>query len=178
MTDKPEPMEEIRKLKRQARVIVCGLEEWTDSDGVVRSTIRSGGWSRAYLDHQWVREADAEGWARDLRAYCIRKVFSSLLNKRPAFEPSDHMPSDGNRAYWRKSAARYAEAAKWQRDIIEKRGDMDAFLSRGRRDRGISWTRGSSKEFAAMQRRSASRGLHMTLEGLSDTSSIASEHKK
>lgn len=170
-------MQEITAADHRARVIVCGLCEHTSKTGAPVMRLNSTGFSREWMQHPWVREAMAEGWDRDLRASAIRRVFRSIMAKQDPHDVSRHLPSKELRDHWRSRAARYAAARDWQIGIVEKYGSLDGYVNGGRIDKPTDWKRGHAPAFADMQRASANRNLHMTLEGLSATSRrITGEH--
>lgn len=138
----------------RARVFVNGMRnaavpEWHEMHG--RKVIATGEWSPHFQRHPWVQDAETEGWGRDLRQHCIRIVRGRIMAGQPHHEIEQIMPDAKTVAVWRTNAKRFALADEWRAGIIKTHGDVDNYLSRGKRTTFKRIADVSRKAFAAFQ---------------------------
>ncbi len=77
----------------------------------------SGEWSVRFRSHPWVRQAEQEGWGRDLRSTCILATTQRIMaGVRPIdIRPEEVMPKAEHVEYWRDQARRAREAYEWRK---------------------------------------------------------------
>lgn len=144
-----------------ARTYVNGLVDEVLADGVVtgKRIPQAGHWAVRFRDHPYVEQAEAEGWSRDLRAAVKAEVKSRIMARKPYHEINDLMPPKDWIDHQRKNAARYTAADSWRKEIVEKWGSMDAYLSKGKSGGAPSLGSVMRNAFVQMQRSSPNRIL-------------------
>jgi hypothetical protein len=77
----------------------------------------SGAWSARFLSHPWVRQADQEGWARDLRASVVFAIKQRIMAgvKPSEINPEDVMPKSEYVEHWRTQERKAAEGDEWRK---------------------------------------------------------------
>ena len=101
------------KADREARIFVNGLRkaQVPDDHPMAGQWIpASGEWGPQFRGHPLVRQAEAEGWGRDLRQHCIRVVRRQMFVKQDHSDIDKIMPDDKSIEHWRKQAARVRAA--------------------------------------------------------------------
>jgi len=98
----------------RARCVVQGYERHEVSGNIEPI---SGSWSMRFLSHPWVRQAEAEGWSRDLRASCVFAAKQRImLGVKPNdLNPEDVMPKTEYVEHWRNEARKAREAYEWRK---------------------------------------------------------------
>jgi hypothetical protein len=89
-----------------------------------------GEWSVHFRSHPRVREAEAEGWARDLRAACVAECKRRLMKGEDPGEPDDLMPK--RKEWWdgvRSQAARERAATAARDNNDRLAGTANAVLT-------------------------------------------------
>jgi hypothetical protein len=119
----------------KARVVICGLRRAVspsnpEMDG--RMIVASGEWSPHLRSHPLVRQAEAEGWGRDLRQHCIRVVRRQMGCRLPYDDLDAIMPDAKAIKHWREQAARYTKAAAFRAEMIAKFGNYENFLAQNK----------------------------------------------
>lgn len=96
-----------------ARCFVNGSERHVKSDKFEPIT---GEWSVRFRSHPWVRQAEQEGWGRDLRSTCILAARQRILRGvRPVdIKTDDVMPKREWIDYFRDQARRGRKAYEWR----------------------------------------------------------------
>ena len=82
--------------------------------------------------HPLVRQAEREGWGRDLRQHCIRVVRRQMGTGQPYSDLDAVMPDAKAVKHWREQAERYAKAAKFRAEMIAQYGDYQNFLAQNK----------------------------------------------
>lgn len=158
----------------RARVFVNGLtDEIRQGVRTGKKVVHTAHWAPAFRDHPMVRQAESEGWGRELRSHCTMAVSRAMVAGRPHHIIEDHMPDAAWVAHTRNNAERFALAKAWRDEIIAKHGSMEAFLSRNGKRTTAARPLGSVAipGFTDMQQASPNRSLHRTKDGgLSDVS--------
>jgi hypothetical protein len=136
---KPAPITDIAESDYQARIFVCGWRRATTADGETKTIVNASGWNTQFKVHPWVRESNAEGWARNLRQHIVRVVASRMRNGQDFYDIDQLMPPGDLREFWRKQALRVAKGEEFRKQIAERFGSYDNFLGRGKPQRKTSW---------------------------------------
>lgn len=126
----------IEKADYMARVFVNGIRDAKvrkDSDLYGKKIIDSGKWSVHFIGHPWVKRAEAEGFGRDLRQMCVHAARARILARADYSNVADLMPSEAEIDVMSANAKRYALAAEWRAQICADYGDVDTYLSKGKR---------------------------------------------
>jgi len=79
--------------------------------------------------HPLVRQAEREGWGRDLRQHCIRVVRRQMGCRLPYDDLNAIMPDDRAVKYWREQQKRFALAAEWRAKMTAEFGTYEHFLA-------------------------------------------------
>jgi hypothetical protein len=119
----------------KARVVICGLRRASSPNNPEmhgKMIVASGEWSPHLRSHPLVRQAEAEGWGRDLRQHCIRVVRRQMGCRLPYDDLDSIMPDDKAIKHWREQAERYAKAAKFRAEMIAEYGDYQNFLAQNK----------------------------------------------
>lgn len=160
----------IEQTDYRARLFVNGLTDEIDKDGqrTGKKIIHTANWAPAFRDHPTVKQAEREGWGRELRSHCVMAVTRAMFAGRPHHVIESLMPDAKWIDHTRQNAERYALAKEWRDEVIAKHGSMDAFLSRGSNGKSTARPLGSvmTPAFGNMQKTSPNRSLHRTKEGL------------
>lgn len=114
MNMRPEPPMTPQLADYRARCLVNGYERHEKS-GELEPI--GGAWSSRFKSHPWVSQAEAEGWAADLRMSCIAAARERIMAgvKPNDIQAEDVMPKAEYVAYWKDQARRAREAAEWRR---------------------------------------------------------------
>ncbi len=142
---------DFEKCDWRARCWVCGT--YRDSEGKI--TNQSAQWAPRFQDHPWVRDAEIEGWGRELRGHVIMALAKRMLIAQHSFRyPAieDLMPD----AEWVKNTRMRAHVnaagAEWQAENLKvKKSAVDHV-----RLRDVS-----RHAFRRMQEKSPNRQLHI-----------------
>jgi hypothetical protein len=123
------------EVDNKARVVVCGLRQAKspnnpDLDG--KMVVATGEWSPRFRGHPLVRQAEVEGWGRDLRQHCIRVVRRQMGCRLPYDDLDAIMPDAKAIKHWREQAERYAKAAEWRARMVEGFGSYENFLAKSK----------------------------------------------
>ena len=89
----------------------------------------SGEFASHFLRHPWAREAVVEGWGKELRSHLILAVKRRIMMGQPHNDIDTLMPSRDWVDYAKQQAARYAEAAEFQKSNMPG-GDMSGWIAR------------------------------------------------
>lgn len=160
----------IEQVDYRARLFVNGLVDETDASGerTGKKIIHTAHWAPAWRDHPIVRQAEREGWGRELRSHCVMAVSRAMFAGRPHHQIEEMMPDANWIKHTRQNAERYELARAWRDEMVAKHGSMEAFY--GRHSKHMSQARplGSAvvQAFKAMQVASPNRSLHRTKEGM------------
>jgi hypothetical protein len=125
----------LEEVDYKARVFVCGLRRAVspknpEMDG--KMIVNSGEWSPHLRAHPLVRQAEREGWGRDLRQHCIRVVRRQMGCRLPYDDLDAIMPDDRAVKYWREQQKRFALAAEWRARMVEGFGSYENFLAKSK----------------------------------------------
>ena len=153
------------KADREARIFVNGLRKaQVTEDNVMHGNwvVASGEWSQTFRHLPIVKQANEQGWAKDLRQHLIRTVRRQMLRGEPYDDIDRLMPDKDSIWFWRDKAQRENSAAEWREQIIEQYGDLDTFLGGGKPQRGARSIADASRQaFNKMRRMSPNRHLHI-----------------
>lgn len=116
---------------REARIFVNGLRkaQVPDDHPMAGQWIpASGEWGPQFRGHPLVRQAEAEGWGRDLRQHCIRVVRRQMFVKQDHSDIDKIMPDDKSIEHWRKQAARVRAADEWRAEVLKQYPSVDDYI--------------------------------------------------
>ena len=119
-----------------ARAFVCGMRDAIVREGhrmQGKRILATGEWAPRFMGHPWVRQSEAEGWARELRMHCIREVRTRIAAGQAYQNLTDLMPDAATVKHWSDRAAAYSDGARWREFITEQFGSVDAYLGKGKR---------------------------------------------
>lgn len=151
------------KIAFRARCYVNGVIETVENGERTGIRPANGEWAHRFVNLPLVKQAEAEGWARDLRAATIRNAEQCLYCKKPLPDAAELLPTDTD---WieaqRVRARRFADAKEW-RDSVMAPGEQHQDYARRQRPgtrRGNTFKPVSAPAFHAMQEASQNRHLH------------------
>jgi hypothetical protein len=111
---------------RRARKMICA-SAWNDKTG--REEIIGFRFSPVIADWPICKQAEAEGWGKELRAAMIASM-SRAMRKGENPEIRDVVPQADWIKTTRANATRYARAAQWQEKNLDSTFDARKFVGR------------------------------------------------